>query len=67
MNGSWINVKDKLPEKHVNVLMRISVCSDFNIVQGYLTDDGRWVDCWFMYTNGYKIKHWMPLPSPPKE
>ena len=71
----WISVKDRLPEKGIDVL----VCEmKFehkypNIGIGELDQEGNW---WYSigeeiqkedYDQDYRsITHWMPLPEPPK-
>lgn len=66
----WIRVKDRLPEKQTDVLMKFN----HNMAVGFwhdgdeettfwcaYTDDGFYTDCDEEPTN------WMPLPEPPKE
>ena len=53
----WIPVTERLPEKHVFVLVRskfVKMRTDF------INNDGKW------YTTP-GVTHWMPLPEPPKE
>lgn len=62
--GGWINVKDRLPDKSVDVLavadtgwvttMRYS--TEFNLFN--VTDDP---------SSAIAVTHWMPLPSAPEE
>lgn len=55
----WINVNDKLPKAHEEVLVAYNngyVCVDFKLISGgfALEDKNR------------EVTHWMSLPKPPK-
>lgn len=53
--SGWISVNDRLPEKHVGVLVyNGSIHEDFICSSGYFYDT-------------LDVTHWMPLPEPPKE
>ena len=58
--GEWISVKERLPKKRKNVLVRYG--------NGRIDFD--WIDstqC-FVFENLYgRVTHWMPLPEPPEE
>ena len=52
----WISVKDRLPDKHTDVL----VCqTNGKVLKGWLGSADRW------FAPGI-VTHWMPLPQPPK-
>lgn len=67
---NWINVKDRLPEEKVIVL----VYADFNSFEG--DQDGEDM-CWgFLLDSVWRdldnviqlqVTHWQPLPEPPKQ
>lgn len=66
--SEWINVKDRLPEKEIDIL----ICNDESKVQFGIYSK----DCYgdkFFTTNFEQfllpgnVTHWMPLPKPPKE
>lgn len=58
--SEWISVKERLPEKRKDVLVRYG--------NGRIDID--WIDstqC-FVFDNLYgRVTHWMLLPEPPKE
>lgn len=57
--NEWISVKDRLPDKAVNVLTYSPNCGigiDFYVLKNKE---------WFSGFNHYT--HWTPLPKPPKE
>lgn len=62
--GNWISVQEKLPEKHVTVIVaRPHDDGPLKVEQGMLTENG-W---WKVYgTNVKKVYYWMPLPEPPE-
>lgn len=61
----WISVKDRLPEKYVDVLLfnpsseTIEIGSFFGAMDKWSV---AWVDDQFPK---YYFSHWMPLPDPP--
>lgn len=64
--SGWISVKDRLPEKHKEVLtFRKDYYGNDEIIISYLSwmcgEDPIWADEVSNYT------HWMPLPSPPED
>ena len=65
----WISVEDRLPEVDQETLIRIPVCSRFNIENGKYLGKGTWLGGWCDRrgpNSAYKVTHWMPLPEPPK-
>ena len=70
----WINVKDRLPEDDVGVIVyAVSNNGDHTIVVTFHTHtlygfniEG-WASPWQYFTRNYTITHWMPMPEPPKE
>lgn len=64
MNMEWISVKDRMPEKHVMVIL----ANSDRVAPGYLEQFG----LFFVVLGGNdrilgQATHWMPLPPPPKE
>ena len=57
-NNGWIKCTESLPEPGIKCLVfdAETQCVSMNI----LMKDDKW------YV-GYNIKHWMPLPKPPKD
>lgn len=64
--NEWISVKDRLPEKDVEVLVytrnRFVSTLDHEDID-YLEENGKF----HRYNGNQYISHWMPLPEPPKE
>jgi hypothetical protein len=58
----WISVKDRLPEKFVDVLSYCDHNASFQI--DCVDEKGKWYSE-YKYS-GYTVTHWMPLPQPPK-
>ena len=64
----WISVEERLPEKHVEVL----ICTEdygknelgFAIVAVW--DGSDWIETWNREKSIHYVTHWMPLPEPPK-
>jgi hypothetical protein len=70
-NPGWISVKDRLPEKDGEYLVRFdnkaihnaeyeSKCGSFGYWLAIMWDEDA---DWFPYVG---VTHWMPLPQPPK-
>lgn len=65
----WISVEERLPEKHVEVL----ICTeDYGKNElGFATvavwDGSEWIETWDRKKSVYHVSHWVPLPEPPKE
>lgn len=59
----WISVEDRLPEKHQCVLAyhKYEPESPDVICENTYFSGGFWL------SDGSKVTHWMPLPSPPTE
>ncbi len=59
----WIKVEDRLPEKHIEVLVFRADPNEIIIssLSWMLDNDPIWQDEVSNYT------HWMPLPRPPSE
>ena len=60
--SKWISVKDRLPEKETEVLVRDRVTGE--ITTAHLNDLNHFV---FRDGRGHGASHWMPLPKYPKE
>lgn len=64
---TWISVKNRLPERGVEVLVTdgihymVTWCEDTN-------DGVKWVDNYYTYVNVRfrEVTHWRPLPEPPE-
>jgi hypothetical protein len=63
MENGWINVKDRLPEPGIEVLvvmgnrtMRVAEYSSADLVCPWW-DGAFWLEC--------EVKYWQPLPPPP--
>ena len=61
----WISVKERLPEEKANCIVYYQ--------HAYCDNDDYWAigTCFydgekFQLNPAYKVKHWMPLPEPPK-
>ena len=64
--SEWISVKDRLPLKHIGVIVWVEAGS---WGKGFLDADGRWrsFDTSFsLETYIPMVTHWMPLPEPPE-
>lgn len=59
----WISVEDRLPDKHTRVLCYFKYEPDSpNVVfENTYYSGGHWM------SDGSRITHWMPLPTPPEE
>ena len=62
----WISVEDRLPKEKANCIVYYQ--------HAYCDNDGyRAIEVCFYYgekfqlNSAYKVTHWMPLPTPPKE
>ena len=70
--SKWISVKDRLPEKDGEYLVRFADKGLSNVeYESKFESFGYWLSImwdeyadWFPYVG---ITHWMPLPEPPKE
>ncbi len=68
--AEWINVKDKLPEKGIDVLFIMKSSGKYKYMDGRMAV-GRFDEAWngkaLFSTPGMGIEgtHWMPLPSRP--
>lgn len=79
----WISVKDRLPDKNGQYLVRRKICVTvtFDVI-GFAKDARKidkhdfrknWKDVWYYYDSEYgfltsdNVTHWMPLPEPPEE
>lgn len=61
LNGGWIPVTEKLPERFQTVI----VCRDNGKVEQGYRDTRDW---WKVYgTRTKQVTHWMPLPAAPME
>ena len=57
--SEWISVKDKTPDSHqLVIILRDTINPDLKIqiIKWHLSDEF-----------DFKVTHWMPLPTPPKE
>lgn len=70
----WISVEERLPEDNANVLVYaignnehsvIAMTSYTHNMYGFNIEG--WRAPWQYFFHEYKITHWMPLPSAPKE
>lgn len=63
--NEWIDVKDKLPDTFVNVIVCRDGAKGERIVEQGYRDVSDW---WKVYgTRTKHVTHWMPMPRPPKE
>jgi len=68
--SEWISVDDRLPEIGTEALIRIPVCSHFNIENSTYKGDEVFVGAWCDRRGkgySYTVTHWQPLPDPPNE
>ena len=57
--SEWIDVKDRLPYENDHVLVHRNTKNPYLKIQ---------IICWnHCDVNDFKVTHWMPLPTPPKE
>ena len=70
---SWINVKDRFPDKYDFVLvwdnlMGTNTASGVDISTAAYQGNGEWED-YMGQPHSYSdhIQYWMPLPEPPKQ
>lgn len=65
----WINIKDKLPKKNVEVLGALKGCDSgkyvLRPVEYVHADDHEWESEGFEIANCWDVTHWMPMPEPP--
>lgn len=63
---TWVSVKDKLPEDLENILFTDGKdVYKGHISKSYLEEDHYWYSVADHAVEG--VKHWMPLPKPPKD
>jgi hypothetical protein len=62
----WISVKDRLPERDLNVLAWIKCGTSEYVFIETASGDPNMCSGWKHY-NKDQVTHWMPLPQPPKE
>lgn len=63
--SEWIDVRDKLPETFVPVIVCRKGKDGSPIVESGYSDVNGW---WRIYgTRTKRVTHWMPLPEPPEE
>jgi len=66
---TWISVGERLPEKHVEVL----ICTEnygkneLGFATVAVWDGSEWIETWDRQKSVHYVSHWMPLPEPPKE
>lgn len=66
---TWISVEERLPEKHVEVL----ICTEdygkneLGFANTAVWDGSEWIETWNRKESIPYVSHWMPLPAPPKE
>ena len=66
---TWISVEERLPEKHVEVL----ICTEdygkneLGFANTAVWDGSEWIETWNRKESIPYVSHWMPLPVPPKE
>jgi len=71
--SKWINIEDRLPESHIEVLTWPQRENSYGSeISGYYDASKScfFVDCedsYFCYELPIEVTHWMPLPEPPKE
>lgn len=67
--GEWTSVEERLPEKHVEVL----ICTEdygkneLGFANTAAWDGSEWIETWNRKESIPYVSHWMPLPVPPKE
>ena len=69
LGSPWISVDERLPEKHVEVL----ICTEdygkneLGFANTAVWDGSEWIETWNLKESIHYVSHWMPLPEPPKE
>ena len=64
--SEWINVKDRLPEEWVDVLVFSK--AGFQEIAVWIGIPGVWRVSWnHNLMEKHSVTHWMPLPKPPEE
>jgi len=67
----WVSVKERLPEKNIEVLVILKGCSTGKIIQRTANtvnaDDHDWESDGYEIANCWDLTHWMPLPEPPED
>ncbi len=64
---NWINVKDRLPEESVDVLVYVYDGLGYYVSHGNYDNQrehAQWREC---SRNLIKVTHWLPLPKPPDD
>lgn len=67
MSREWVRVEDRLPEEAGEYLVSVKYFTRMDAeIATYWKEDDMWVFEKQKICN-YKITHWMPLPTPPKQ
>lgn len=65
--SKWIDVKDRLPEIRVDVLVYEFSENQRSMWVAHLVPYGHWIGWRGEYSYDDTPTHWMPLPEPPSE
>ena len=64
--NKWINVKDRLPQKEIDILICDNGFVKFGIYSSYCYGDKFFTTNFGQFLLTDNVTHWMSLPNPPE-